>query len=626
MSAPDVVCGLLANSAVAAGLGLCAWLVWRVWRNAPVAHGLAALALLKLVTPPLLAVDVGPWWPQAASSAAVGATPEDWLLVPATSPPPAPGPAAVAPARLSAVDLASWGVGVWLAGAALAAVVAWRRARRCAALLRRAETAPEAVNALVPPLAARLGLRRVPAVCVVDANLSPFLWAMGGQPVIVVPRAMLASLSPRDLRSVLAHELAHLANRDHWTRWLEVVVAALHWWNPVAHAVRQLLREVEEVRCDARAVEALATRPHGYGRALLRVATQLDVGSMAPPLGASGFGGPRALNRRLTMIAQSKLSHRLSWPARALLVSGAIAVLPLGVEAQEKGGDTGEKKEQREVRVRVGGDLDEKIRKAVAEALEKHLHGGGDHGSGHGEHGGEHGHGHGEHEHGGEVHRYSFGGEGGVTVRSKKGESPRVFFNREGKSWSFAEGDDGEVQVTPFGKSGVSWLRVTNDDDADDGDGAECDDSGARAFFRMSEGDGEGKGGAVRFFRSGDGEHSANGKGVRVHTLRRAKAGDAGSWGVGVGSGAGGKGVFRVLKAGEGVSVDGDGFRGRVLQFSGDGEDAPKGRFSYRIRTGAGGNDEGDDGDDDRDALRQRIEELEKELRALKGKLKKRLL
>lgn len=74
--------------------------------------------------------------------------------------------------------------------------------------------APE-LYALVGELAARAGLP-MPKVCIVPAE-EPNAFATGRTPdrgVVAVSHGLLRLLSPRELRGVIAHELAHIKNRD----------------------------------------------------------------------------------------------------------------------------------------------------------------------------------------------------------------------------------------------------------------------------------------------------------------------------------------------------------------------------------------------------------------------------
>ena len=77
------------------------------------------------------------------------------------------------------------------------------------------------------------------------------LWAIGGRPRLLVPSELWSATSLDERTSLLLHELAHLKRRDHWVRWLELIVGGLYWWHPAVWWGRRLLREAEEQCCDA---------------------------------------------------------------------------------------------------------------------------------------------------------------------------------------------------------------------------------------------------------------------------------------------------------------------------------------------------------------------------------------
>ena len=275
---------LLANAGAAAALAaVVAAAAWAARRPA-FASRAWLLVLVKLVTPPVVAVPVGwvalgsePTLPAGPNgprvrpvgfrtaprarrvephgpaerapalrtarrrpSRAVRAVP---LPVPAAtaSADPPPEPPADPPSTTSGLSARRLLFAAWLAGAvgwwglAAARVVRFRR------LVRSAEPAPDDVLAVARAVAGRVGLRRLPRIAFVDAAVSPVVWATVGRPRVLLPRRLWAALAAGQREAVLAHELAHLARGDHWVRRLELVVLGAYWWFPVAWlAVRQL--------------------------------------------------------------------------------------------------------------------------------------------------------------------------------------------------------------------------------------------------------------------------------------------------------------------------------------------------------------------------------------------------
>ena len=139
--------------------------------------------------------------------------------------------------------LAGW---VWLIGLAamlLYALVSYLRLRR-------------RVSASIP-------LRENIYVC--DEVPSPFILG------IVRPRIYLPSALDETQRgSVLSHERAHLARRDHWWKPLGYALLAVYWFNPLLWLAYTLLCRDIELACDERVLRGMdAGQVKDYSSALL---------------------------------------------------------------------------------------------------------------------------------------------------------------------------------------------------------------------------------------------------------------------------------------------------------------------------------------------------------------------
>ncbi|MAG57607.1 MAG: hypothetical protein CMJ83_15045 [Planctomycetes bacterium] len=367
-----VVGNVLVASAVAAG----AWWVQRRARLPAIAHVLWVLVLVKLVTPPLFEVPLL----NAASNEAPGsrslhvssgsesvlsddadpAEPIDEARETrtrgtATSPvaPAGTNPVSTAlppvgtdagEADAGAFAWTTWLLVVWAVGAAVFGLVGAFRMRRFSHLLTDARRAPITLEDRALRCARALGLSRSPEVLMVPAAISPMLF--GAAPVrILWPADLTTRLSGAETDTLLLHELAHFARRDHWLRWFEVLVGALYWWCPLFWWSRRKMREAEEDCVDARVVAALAGGARTYADALLETVDFLSGAAHATPALASGVHPARTLRRRLTMILQEQVSGRLRGRGKAVLLALALAVLPVlpGRSFQEeKPGDPGD--------------------------------------------------------------------------------------------------------------------------------------------------------------------------------------------------------------------------------------------------------------------------------------------
>ncbi|MGO9468830.1 MAG: M56 family metallopeptidase [Isosphaeraceae bacterium] len=180
-------------------------------------------------------------------------------------------------------------------------------------------------------LAEQLGLYRRPEARLVPGQVPPMLWAIGGRPRLLLPTELWSSLEPDEQTSLLLHELAHLRRRDHWVRWLELIVGGLYWWHPAVWWARRALREAEEQCCDAWVVWAMPRGAKTYAAALL-AALEFVSGARTAPAAASatsGNGHVSCLKRRLRMIVRASTPKGLSWIGRLAVMGMAALILPL---------------------------------------------------------------------------------------------------------------------------------------------------------------------------------------------------------------------------------------------------------------------------------------------------------
>ncbi len=102
-------------------------------------------------------------------------------------------------------------------------------------------------------------------IYVCDEVASPFILG------IVRPRIYLPSMLDEAQRgSVLSHERAHLARRDHWWKPLGFALLAVYWFNPLLWLAYTLLCRDIELACDERVLRGMdAGQVKAYSSALL---------------------------------------------------------------------------------------------------------------------------------------------------------------------------------------------------------------------------------------------------------------------------------------------------------------------------------------------------------------------
>lgn len=352
----EIVGIVIGNVLVAALIAGAAHLSKRLQRPA-LTHALYLLVLVKLVTPPIWRMPMPRF--DATPEAEIAAISEipDEMIESATLPagfeslsgpsaasnhPSAFAAGSTIEKRPAAMDLsapesdeavakglrggiaAAWAVGV-LAVLLLAAA----RTHRFHRLVRHGRPADAVIQRIADDTARAVGLERIPPIIVVPAVVPPLLWARGGRPVIILPESLAQKLSEDALRSLIAHELAHFARRDHWVRYFELAATALYWWLPPIALIRRELRRAEEECCDAWVVGCLPETAEEYAHALLATVDFCADHHAPLPAAASGVGAFDTLKRRLSMILIGSSPYRLNGIGRTLLAIVALATLPL---------------------------------------------------------------------------------------------------------------------------------------------------------------------------------------------------------------------------------------------------------------------------------------------------------
>lgn len=116
--------------------------------------------------------------------------------------------------------------------------------------------APAAVKSLLH-VGSRAG--RTVRLCASDQVARPCVLGFF-RPRILMPPALLAALSPEDLRQVVLHEMQHLHRRDDWANLLQKLTLVLFPLNPALAWVERRLCAERELACDDRVLQSGAGR------------------------------------------------------------------------------------------------------------------------------------------------------------------------------------------------------------------------------------------------------------------------------------------------------------------------------------------------------------------------------
>jgi len=123
-------------------------------------------------------------------------------------------------------------------------------------------------------------------------------------PAIVLPKLLASTLSPADLRSIVAHERAHLRRNDALLNLIQRLIEVVLFFNPWVRLASLHVLEEREIACDDWVVERGASA-HEYATCLAALAQRVSRGDAAL-LTPSAFRSRRALLSRIERLSSNE--------------------------------------------------------------------------------------------------------------------------------------------------------------------------------------------------------------------------------------------------------------------------------------------------------------------------------
>ncbi|HVT12274.1 MAG TPA: M56 family metallopeptidase [Fimbriimonadaceae bacterium] len=180
------------------------------------------------------------------------------------------------------------------------------------------------------------GVRRTPRL-MESAETKTALLAWSLRPAILLPAGLVKGGSDVsvDIRLMLAHEVAHLANSDLAWNLLATGVKSVFFFHPLVWLSAGRSRAAQETAADERAVRMTGTSLKLYGEMLLRATVAVDTLRGMPGVVAV-TGTVRSLRERLD--AMNRFSEKPPLALRAAAFAAIVALFPgycLVARAQE---------------------------------------------------------------------------------------------------------------------------------------------------------------------------------------------------------------------------------------------------------------------------------------------------
>ncbi|HVZ56712.1 MAG TPA: M56 family metallopeptidase [Chitinophagaceae bacterium] len=175
----------------------------------------------------------------------------------------------------------------------------------------------------VSRIAARLGIRRRVQIWLSGLATSPVTIGFL-RPVILVPMAAMAQLTPQQLEAVILHELAHIRRHDYLLNLLVQLARSILYFNPFVALFARTVEKEREKSCDELVMQ-FQYDPHGYAHALLT----LERYHQLPQRMAIAASGRNDLLHRVERILGIEKTRLLGLERLAGLFAGLLCFLLL---------------------------------------------------------------------------------------------------------------------------------------------------------------------------------------------------------------------------------------------------------------------------------------------------------
>jgi len=151
------------------------------------------------------------------------------------------------------------------------------------------------------------------------------------KPVILIPASVFLQMNPRELETILAHELLHIRRLDNLVNFTQSFAEILFLYHPCGWWISAVIRREREFACDAAVLETLESPRVVYASALANLEEIRSRAKQSPPSSLATAATEGKLMQRIEKILQ-KNAERQSfkqtlWSAASLALLLISAVM-----------------------------------------------------------------------------------------------------------------------------------------------------------------------------------------------------------------------------------------------------------------------------------------------------------
>lgn len=142
------------------------------------------------------------------------------------------------------------------------------------------------------------------------------------KPVIIIPTSWVNQLTYNEAECILAHELSHVFNRDHWVNLFIHFSEIVFYFNPAAHILISHIKLERELKADTSACQYLK-EPLLYAKLILKIE---ESASFVPAMTLPFFRQKKQLKRRIESVLEIK-SPRNEFTSGVAIFALSISLL-----------------------------------------------------------------------------------------------------------------------------------------------------------------------------------------------------------------------------------------------------------------------------------------------------------
>jgi len=214
----------------------------------------------------------------------------------------------------------TWVMGIWLMGILIYLTILFGKMKKLRHWHQQQEDKdiPVWFHKILVQTAQQLKLDNLPAIVFSDKAVTPAVYGMF-RPVLLLPANYFDTLSEKEAKHVLLHELAHLKRGDLWLHGLCLFLQIVYWFNPLMLWVRKQMKHVREICCDFTVANVLREKTGEYRQTLLNTARELLTQKVEPGLGLLGV-----FEEPFWLVARLKWLEKKPWQNQGLALAAAF--------------------------------------------------------------------------------------------------------------------------------------------------------------------------------------------------------------------------------------------------------------------------------------------------------------